>query len=54
MKPDEFIKLSSIMTVARMLERDDFKKRYENNKPISLHEFFPQTQARGSCRAAES
>ena len=38
MKPDEFIRLSSIMTVARMLERDDFKKRYENNKPISLHE----------------
>ncbi len=45
MKPDEFIKLSSIMTVARMLERDDFKKRYENNKPISLHEFlYPLVQ----------
>ena len=45
MKPDEFIKLSSIMTVARMLERDDFKNRYENNKPISLHEFlYPLVQ----------
>ena len=45
LKPDEFIKLSSIMTVARMLERDDFKKRYENNKPISLHEFlYPLVQ----------
>ena len=45
MKPDDFIKLSSIMTVARMLERDDFKKRYENNKPISLHEFlYPLVQ----------
>ena len=45
LKPDEFIKLSSIMTVARMLERDDFKRRYENNKPISLHEFlYPLVQ----------
>ncbi len=45
MKPDEFIRLSSIMTVARMLERDDFKKRYESNKPISLHEFlYPLVQ----------
>ena len=45
MKPDEFIRLSSIMTVARMLERDDFKRRYENNKPISLHEFlYPLVQ----------
>ena len=45
MRPDEFIRLSSIMTVARMLERDDFKKRYESNKPISLHEFlYPLVQ----------
>ena len=45
MKPEEFIRLSSIMTVARMLERDDFKKRYESNKPISLHEFlYPLVQ----------
>jgi tyrosyl-tRNA synthetase len=33
------IKLTSQMTVARMLERDDFAKRYQNNQPISIHEF---------------
>jgi tyrosyl-tRNA synthetase len=27
------------MTVARMLERDDFRKRYEEERPISIHEF---------------
>ena len=37
--PKEFIKLSSVQTVARMLERDDFHKRYVNQKPISIHEF---------------
>ena len=31
--------LMSRHTVARMLERDDFKKRYESNQPISIHEF---------------
>jgi tyrosyl-tRNA synthetase len=31
--------LMSKHTVARMLERDDFKKRYEQNQPISIHEF---------------
>ncbi len=36
----DVIKLSSKYTVARMLERDDFANRYENNKPISVHEFF--------------
>ncbi|MFW6410048.1 MAG: tyrosine--tRNA ligase [Halanaerobiales bacterium] len=36
----DVLELSSKYTVARMLERDDFKKRYENNQPISLHEFF--------------
>ena len=36
----DVIKLGSELTVARMLERDDFKKRYENNQPISIHEFF--------------
>ena len=35
----ELINLSSKMTVARMLERDDFSKRYKGNKPISIHEF---------------
>ena len=37
---EEVIRLGSKMTVARMLEREDFKKRYENNMPISVHEFF--------------
>ncbi len=33
------IRLASQHTVARMLERDDFAKRYSNNQPISVHEF---------------
>ncbi|WP_068803548.1 tyrosine--tRNA ligase [Thauera phenolivorans] len=33
------IRLASLQTVARMLERDDFAKRYGNNQPISIHEF---------------
>lgn len=33
------IKLAASSTVARMLERDDFSKRYESNQPISIHEF---------------
>ena len=33
------VKLASHHTVARMLERDDFKKRYEGEQPISIHEF---------------
>ena len=37
--PKEFIRLSSVQTVARMLERDDFHKRYSSQKPISIHEF---------------
>ena len=41
----ELINLSSRMTVARMLERDDFSKRYKGNKPISIHEFiYPLVQ----------
>ena len=33
------IKLASSYTVARMLERDDFSKRYRNGQPIAVHEF---------------
>jgi len=33
------VKLASHHTVARMLERDDFNKRYANGQPISIHEF---------------
>ena len=35
----DFIKLTSVQTVARMLERDDFRKRYQQQHPISIHEF---------------
>ena len=45
MNSAELINLSSKMTVARMLERDDFSKRYKGNKPISIHEFiYPLVQ----------
>ena len=37
--PSEFIKLLSSYTVARMLERDDFARRYKSQQPISIHEF---------------
>lgn len=36
----EIIYLASTITVARMLERDDFEKRYNAQEPISVHEFF--------------
>jgi tyrosyl-tRNA synthetase len=40
-KLDSFamIRLASQLTVARMLEREDFKQRFESGKPISIHEF---------------
>ncbi len=42
----EIINLASTVTVARMLERDDFQNRYTHNIPIGLHEFFyPLMQA---------
>ena len=45
----DVIKLSSSTTVARMLERDDFNKRYASKVPISLHEFlYPLAQAQDS------
>lgn len=37
---EDIIDLSSKYTVARMLEREDFSNRYNNNQPISIHEFF--------------
>lgn len=36
----DVIKLAAKYTVARMLEREDFKNRFSNNLPISIHEFF--------------
>jgi len=45
----DVVKLSSNLTVARMIERDDFSKRYNNNEPISLHEFlYPLAQGQDS------
>ena len=35
----DLVRLSSKQTVARMLERDDFRKRYEDGRPIGIHEF---------------
>lgn len=41
----DMIKLSARQTVARMLERDDFKKRYKTNQSIAIHEFlYPLVQ----------
>ena len=39
MKAEELIAISARYRVARMLERDDFRKRYQEQKPISIHEF---------------
>jgi len=41
----DWIRLAAKVTVAQMLERDDFRKRYEGHQPISLHEFlYPLAQ----------
>jgi tyrosyl-tRNA synthetase len=46
---EDVIKLTSKYTVARMLERDDFTKRYKSGEPISLHELlYPLAQAMDS------
>ena len=39
MSPSELIQLAAKHTVARMLERDDFNKRYKSGQPIAIHEF---------------
>ena len=39
MGADDLIKLAGTHTVARMLERDDFDKRYKSGQPIAIHEF---------------
>lgn len=45
MTPADFIHLAAKHTVARMLERDDFSKRYQNGQPIAIHEFlYPLVQ----------
>jgi len=46
---EDVIKLSSKYTVARMIERDDFTKRFKAGEPISIHEFlYPLAQAMDS------
>ena len=50
----QIIELCSKATIARILERDDFSKRYKSNTPIAVHEFFyPLMQAYDSvlCKA---
>lgn len=43
---EEVLKLAASTSVARMLERDDFQNRYQNQSPIGIHEFFyPLMQA---------
>ena len=45
LSPADFIRLASQYTVARMLERDDFHKRYTGSQPIAIHEFlYPLVQ----------
>lgn len=45
MTAEEMIKLASTVTVARMLERNDFSDRYQSNTPIAIHEFlYPMVQ----------
>ncbi|HET8580552.1 MAG TPA: tyrosine--tRNA ligase, partial [Nitrospiraceae bacterium] len=39
MKAEELVQISAHYNVARMLEREDFHKRYHEQKPISIHEF---------------
>ncbi len=49
----EIIKLASLLTVAQMLEREDFKKRYTEGVPISIHEFlYPFAQGYDSVPIA--
>jgi tyrosyl-tRNA synthetase len=46
LKLEDMLELTANFTVARILERDDFHKRYTANEPISLHEFlYPVMQA---------
>jgi tyrosyl-tRNA synthetase len=46
LKSEEWVRLASRYTVARILERDDFTRRFKANQPIGLHEFlYPLAQA---------
>ena len=49
----DVVRLSSHYTVARMLERDDFERRYQAHEPISIHEFlYPLAQGMDSVHLA--
>jgi tyrosyl-tRNA synthetase len=49
MSAADLIRLASLHTVARMLERDDFEKRYQGGQPIAIHEFlYPLVQGHDS------
>lgn len=51
MTPEDFLHLTSQYTVARLLERDDFQKRYRANQPIALIEFlYPLLQGYDSVK----
>lgn len=53
MGADSMIKLAAQLSVARMLERDDFKKRFKSNQPIAIHEFlYPLVQGYDSVALA--
>lgn len=46
MKSEDWVRLAAKYTVSQMLERDDFHKRFQEEKPIALHEFlYPLSQA---------
>ena len=45
MSPDEFVRLMAKYTVSQLLEREDFHKRFQEEKPISVHELlYPLVQ----------
>ncbi|MGD0231163.1 MAG: tyrosine--tRNA ligase [Syntrophorhabdales bacterium] len=53
MNAGDMIRLCAQYTVARMLEREDFRSRYQNNLPISVHEFlYPLVQGYDSVALA--
>ena len=53
MSASDLIRLASRQTLARMLERDDFSRRYAENRPIALHEFmYPLVQGYDSVALA--
>jgi len=51
MSSSDLIRLAASQTVARMLERDDFEKRYRSGRPIAIHEFlYPLVQGYDSVQ----